>query len=41
MKSYISRKFPLATRMTECSFSFRCWGVSIRVQSLAPPGARD
>src|ERR1700722_2299862 len=40
MKSYISRKFPLATRMTECSFSFRCGGVSIRVQSLAPCGAR-
>src|ERR1700688_1407979 len=41
MKSYISRKFPLATRMIECSFSFLCWGVSIRVQSLAPCGARE
>src|ERR1700723_1849658 len=41
MKSYISRKFPLATRMTERSFSFRCGVVSIRVQSLAPRGARD
>src|SRR5580704_11000158 len=41
MKSYISRKFPLATRNTVCSFSLRCGGVSIRVQSLAPCGARE
>src|ERR1700737_3447757 len=29
MKSYISKKFPLATRKTACIFSLRCSGVSI------------
>src|SRR6185312_1826638 len=41
MKSYISRKFPLATRNTVRSFSLRCAGVSIwSGEPLVPPGTR-